>query len=309
MANPIPAAVVAGLLLCACSQEKPPEIAFGQSGVIEDRSLDEVSGLQSGWRNPDVFFVHNDDGPARLSVIDVYGRDLGSFIIEGGANRDWEDITAVPSPGGPLLVVADMGDNFAQWNEIILYFIEEPELPANGKYGGTVELVHKLTLQYPEGARDCESIAYDPSSEQLIFLTKRDSPPRIYAIKLQDALRSSQANLVYLGNSRSFRPPSRGDLRTFGARDGPWVSQPTGMDISRDGTRAAVISYRSLYVFNRGPDESWQEALQRAPIEFEAPPSMKEEAVGFLPDGGHILITTEGIPAPVYRLETPGETP
>ena len=84
-------------------------------------------------------------------------------------------------------------------------------------------------------------------------------------------------------------------------RDGQWVSQPTGMDISPDGRWAAVISYRSLYLFEKAQDQDWADALAGEPIELEGPPSLKEEAVGFSRDGDFILVTTEGLPAPLYR--------
>ncbi len=299
----------AGLLLTACAPEKSSSIALGQTGVVENPALDEISGVRAGIRNPDALFVHNDDGPARVSVIDWQGRDLGSFVIEGGANRDWEDIAAAPSSSGPLLIVADIGDNFAQWDEIILYFVLEPTPGPDGKYGGTVELFHSVSLRYPEGARDCESLAYDPASGKLLFMTKRDRPPRLYGIGLEQALTTQQSELEFIGEAHLFRQPTTEDMAVFGARDGPWVSQPTGMDISPDGTRAAIISYRSLYVFSRAPDEDWAEAFGRKPIEFEGPPSMKEEAVSFTDEGQHIVVTTEGIPAPVYRFDTPVPIP
>ena len=81
------------------------------------------------------------------------------------------------------------------------------------------------------------------------------------------------------------------------------MSQPTGLDISTDGHLAAVISYRSLYLFERNENESWHAAFRRKPLEFEGPPSNKEEAVSFAGESAQfIMITTEGIPAPLYRF-------
>jgi len=63
-----------------------------------------------------------------------------------------------------------------------------------------------------------------------------------------------------------------------------------------------VISYRSLYLFERKPDQDWLAALQSAPVEIEGPASLKEEAVTFTRDGRRVLVTTEGVPAPVYAF-------
>ena len=49
------------------------------------------------------------------------------------------------------------------------------------------------------------------------------------------------------------------------------------LDISSDGRRAAVITYRSLYLFERAADESWAEAFRKVPLEFiGAAPAEKE---------------------------------
>ena len=145
-------------------------------------------------------------------------------------------------------------------------------------------------------------MAYDPSSDRLYLLSKRDKPARIYSISLTDALRKKEAVLRYDGEVYPFRPPTARDHLSFGPRQAAWISQPTGLDFNPDGTRAAVISYRSLYLFDRRQGETWVSAFARKPVEFIGPRSKHEEAVGFMSDGHSILVTTEGIPAPVYRF-------
>jgi hypothetical protein len=101
------------------------------------------------------------------------------------------------------------------------------------------------------------------------------------------------------GTARSLRPPHPADQRKFGKRT-PRISQPTGLDISPDGTRAAVITYRSLYLFRNPGLEDWAQALQAEPLEIIGPPAKHEEAVPFTPDGQTIVVTSEGVKAPVY---------
>ena len=86
---------------------------------------------------------------------------------------------------------------------------------------------------------------------------------------------------------------------------GLWVSQPTGMDISPDGRRAAVITYRSLYLFERTENERWPEAFQRAPLEIVGPPGAHDEAVGFSLDGRSVYVASEGVHSTLYRLDLP----
>ena len=75
------------------------------------------------------------------------------------------------------------------------------------------------------------------------------------------------------------------------------------MDISSDGTEAVIITYRSVYRFQRNPDESWLNAMQRKPEEVVGPPAVQNEAIGYSVDGMSIYVTTEKRPAPVHRIE------
>lgn len=264
-------------------------------GTLENPLLDEASGLQAG--TGDVFYVHNDE-KRDVFVTDLSGRELGSFKLDDAKNRDWEDITRVPHGDSHWLVIADTGDNESRRKHVRLYFFEEP---AEGEYNTDREVRHEIDVRYPGGPRDVEAVSYDPSSDSILLLSKRNSPPRLYAIPLQQALASDEIEAQFLAEVPGFRPPTRQDLLS-NPRRGWWVSQPTGMDISPDGRLAAVITYRSLYLFTRKENESWAEAFQRAPVEYLGPPGLYEEAVAFSLDGKAVYITTERRPAPVYRL-------
>ena len=117
---------------------------------------------------------------------------------------------------------------------------------------------------------------------------------------------ASPGEAEYLGEVPVFRPPTRRDIIRSPGR-GFWVSQPTGMDISPNGRMAAVITYRSLYLFQRQGQESWLEAFQRQPDEYIGPPGNHDEAVAFSLDGRSVFVTTERRPAPLYRLDLPDE--
>jgi hypothetical protein len=274
--------------------------AFHMVGKLESRRLDEASGIQAGFGG--VFFLHNDEGDT-LYLADAAGRDLGSAKVRGAKNRDWEDITRVPGPNGPLLVLADTGDNRASRSRPSLYFLPEPGIE-NLEAG--FEIRHRLRFTYPDGPRDVEALAYDPASGQLLLLSKRDQPPRLYGLPLDLALWQHELEAEFLGEVPSLRPPTRSDILRNPGR-GLWVSQPTGMDISPNGRLAAVITYRSLYLFRREGQQSWIQALQQQPVEYIGPPGTHDEAVTFSLDGRSVFVTTERRPAPVYRLDLPEE--
>jgi len=271
---------------------------FQRVGRFESKRLVEASGLQAGAEG--VLFVHNDDGTL-LFLADASGRDLGARNVLDAKSRDWEDITRVPGPDGPLLVIGDIGDNRQVRKHVSLYFLAEPSQQVTST---EVRIRHRLRFSYPDGPRDVESMAYDPVSDRILLLSKRDQPPRLYALPLDLALWQHELEAEFLGEVPGFRPPTRTDILRNPKR-GLWVSQPTGMDISPDGHTAAVITYRSLYLFRRESSESWPEAFRRPPEELPGPPGDHDEAVGFSLDGRSIFVTAEGQPAPLFRLDLP----
>jgi len=303
-------AVFAILLLSACdpqpghqdSASAPLPVSMVRTGWLASDLLMEASGIQASYSRAGDFFVHNDGGEPVLFAIDETGADLGSISIVPAKNRDWEDITSVPVAGQRWLAIGDIGDNMAKRDSIKLYFVEEPKTGKFDRYSGEQILKHALTLTYPDGPRDCESMAYDPLDEQILLLSKRDNPPRLYAVDLATALSEGQAELRFLGSMAKLRPPTSRDRFQFGGRT-DFISQPTGMDISADGSEMAIITYRSLYRYRRGPGEDWLSALQKRPEEVVGPPAVQNESVSYSIDGRAIYVTTEKRPAPLYRFE------
>jgi hypothetical protein len=279
-------------------------LEFEKIAILDNRDLKEVSGIQSG--SGDVFYVHNDSGGALVHIIDLAGRHQGEIRIRETKNRDWEDITSFPGENGQIIVMGDIGDNGTKHKTIRLYFIAEPERGEDGLYPAEVDRLHKLKAKYPDGPRDSEAMSYDPSSGMILFLTKRDKIPRIYGLPAETAFSQEKAQLEFLGEIPTFRPPTAEDLLTSGKR-AFWLSQPTGFDISPDGKRAAVITYRSLYLYSREDGETWVEAFQKEPLEIIGPPGLHDEAVTFSRDGRSVFVSTERLPTPLYKLQLPEE--
>lgn len=287
------AALVTGATACA---EPHSDDRFKVIGTLENSRLIEASGIQAGHAG--VFYLHNDQ-KRDVFVIDESGKDLGAFKLDGSKSKDWEDITRIPNDGAPLLVIADTGDNHMKRDEVRLYFFLEP---AEGEYGRDHDATHRLTVNYPDGSRDVEAVAYDSSNRDILLMSKRDRPPRLYRLPLDKALSEEDLEAEFLAEVPTLRPPTSQDLLDSPKR-GPWVSQPTGLDISPDGRTAAVLTYRSLYIFTRDEGASWAQAFQKKPEEFLGPPGKHDEAVSFSLDGKSVYVTTERRPAPIYRLD------
>jgi hypothetical protein len=294
------------LLLAACGHDAAPIATdaphFTATGAIRSAALDEISGIQAGPGTQ--WYVHNDDGKAEIHVIDLQGNHLAAIELRGASNRDWEDITAIPGTDGTTLVIGDIGDNHRQRKSLRLYMAAIPPAPEGptGAPPRSIALLHSVKLHYPDGRRDCEAMAYDPASDQILLMSKRDVPPRLYGVAAGQALQADELTMTFLGTVAGLRPPDPTDLLKE-PRRGAWVSQPTGMDISGDGQFAAVITYRSLYLYRRAQGESWPQALQKQPLEIHGPPGRQEEAVAFSHDQSSVVVTGENLPATIYRLD------
>lgn len=287
----------------------PPFAPARLEALITDKALDEISGIAPSRLVDGVFWVHNDaPRPASLQAIDAHGERIAQLIVEGIRAVDWEDIASFKLDGKSWLLIGDVGDNGGTRKEYTLILIEEPALPSGG---GTVTRKpdRLLRFRYPDGAHDCESIAIDTGARQILLLSKRSSTPAIYSLALDAA--ADQVQLARkLGELGALpRPTANERLARFpAARLG---NQPTGMDIDEAGGRAIVLTYRDIWLFPRGRNESWQQAFARTPQRLPLPPLAQAEAISFDRKGASILVTGEHLPAPLLRFDgqpDPGST-
>ncbi len=291
--------------------------AYGEArfmGVLENRSLREVSGLSASRRSPDLFWALNDGGDEpRLYALGADGRDRGSLLIEGAENRDWEALAAFEIGAIPYLLIGDIGDNNAREDAIHFYAVKEPPVPGERiEAGSTVTPAFHLVVRYPEGARDAEALAVDPVSGDALILTKGDDPPELHAFPLVPSIDPAATPLELttrkVGVVATLPKPTQHDLEN-GGLIGLMRSMPTALRIAPDGRTAIVLTYRDAYEFVRAPFEDWARAFARAPKRIPLPLMEQAEAAALDPSDGSLWVTSEGRPAPLYRvprLETPG---
>ena len=270
------------------------------AGRLENKDIDEASGLAWSAREDDLLWTHNDSGDkARLYALGMHGEARGRIKLKNSDNRDWEDIASFTLDGEPYLLVADIGDNESRREYLTLYVIAEPDLASDSKV--SLEPAWRINFTYPEGPRDAEAIAVDTERGLVLIITKRDLPARLYEVPLQPA--NDDIVLAKRGpDMRTLPQPQRNDVATA-PMSKDWHWQPTAMDIAHDGEALIIMTYSAIYYFARADSPDWSQALQQSPLALQLNNLPNAEAAALSPDSQSILVTVEKKHAPLLRID------
>lgn len=282
---------------------EPAQFVSTRVGELRDANLREASGLAVSRRSPQLLWAHNDSGWGPiLYAVGPKGQGRGRVKVLETSDEDWEDMASFELDGKPYLLVADVGDNRAKRRMVWLHVIEEPELDGPMT---EVKPAWSIAVRYPDGPADCEAVAVDTDRREALLLTKRQKPPRLYRVSIDDGRVGGRhaplrtAELV--AEVSNIPPPDSTDLvedPLFGA----WRSQPTSMDMSADGRQIVVLTYRHAYLYRRATGQSWSEAFAIAPEIVLLPRMRQPEAIAFGSDASTIFVTTEKKPSPLFKL-------
>lgn len=284
---------------------EPAPFAVQKIGTIRDRSLFEASGMAASRRRDGVLWMHNDSGSAPMVfAVASDGRTLARVPVRDATARDWEDMASFEYEGRPMLLVADVGDNEARRGTSWLHVLEEPVLSDAGLPSDTeAQVLWSVPFEYPDGPADTEAVAVDVAAACVLLMTKRQNPPRLYSVPLRappvDRRIGRRQVAQLLGEVTTIPRPRAEDL----LKDpmvGVYGSQPTAMDLA--GDQLLVLTYLNAYVFTRGKDESWAQAVTRAPRIVTLPRMRQGEAIAFDRRGVHAYVSSEKSNAPIYRL-------
>jgi hypothetical protein len=235
----------------------------------------ESSGLAPSSSGSRRFWTINDGGPPELIEVSAEGRCV-ERPVPGAEVFDWEALALGPDG---YLYIGDVGDNLEQRSEIVVYRVPEadPSAPAEA-----------LTLTYPDGPHDAESLFVAPNGD--LYIVTKGSRPRAY--------RASAP--LQVGSTTALQRLGRVAIPEI-------LPGPTGADIDPAGNRIVFVTYLGAYEL-QVVDGDVARSLRGTPREIGLPVVEQREAIAFAPSGGAFYWTSEGQAPPLYvtrRREVP----
>lgn len=276
---------------------------------FKDKRIAESSGVVASSTQDKLVFTHNDSGDsARFFAVDSFGCTLVTYALKGADAIDWEDMARGPDDAGrSSLFFADIGDNnYARSDGVSVYRVAEPrvDMSHSAKACGqprsiTTKNWTRYDLVYPDMPQDAETFLVHPSTGQLFIVTKTPLGfSNLYAAL--DPLSAKRTNVLERVATFVF-PLSDAD---------PTFNPPYGA-IGRFSATAGDISPRADRVVVRTYTDAWQwkvsrgdiaEAFGGTPTRVLLPSTMQGEAIAYDRGGRSLLITSEGVSAPVHLI-------
>ncbi|MES2341819.1 MAG: hypothetical protein V4597_09085 [Pseudomonadota bacterium] len=256
---------------------------------IASKPIDEASGLETSRAYPGRLYHNNDSGDdLRFYVTDMAGGNLQVVNLKGPKPSDIEEMSLGPCGGKTCLYLGDTGDNAGARTEVRFTLLHEKKV-----FADTETPLRVVRARYPDGPHNVEAFSVHPGGD-LFVVTKpvdkqmtKPGPASVYKLTANQ-LRQTEGVQVFTKMGELDLPKLLSDLPFYG-----WI--PTGLDISRDGKRAVLLTY--MAVVELGFDLAAGVPERLIPGDnvsvFRAPPLAQQEAIAWLPDDSGFLYDSE----------------
>lgn len=291
--------IVFVMFLGAFAEHRHVQQKLDITGRLQDKHMDEISGIAASGIHNGIYYVHNDSGDtSRFFAITPQGKIKSVIYFKGDPKEkqgvlDCEDIATGPGPvkGKSYVYMGDIGDNGSVRKYITVYRMEEQK-----SWIGTDSIIKvnpvPVHFKYPDGPRDAETLMIDPIEKLIYIVSKRTDSVAVYtaplSFKANDTLTLTKRCKIYFNGFKPFK----------------WI---TAGDISKDGQQVLLKDYVKVYYWKREDKEPIWKTMQRKPAELPYQQEKQGEAIGFTPDGKGYYTTSEGVFAPIYYYTVPGQ--
>lgn len=243
---------------------RDPWTKVSRSCQVDDRRIDEASGISRSTYHRSLVFLHNDsgDGP-RFFAVGRHCQTRAVFRVGNAPSNDWEDMAAGPNHN---LWIGDIGDNATRRDYISVIRVREPRALKSGKVRGKV-----FRFRYPDGRHNAETLLVRPLSGRVYVVTKAKSGAGIY--RAPKNLSGSKVNVLTRVASVPFLV--------------------TGGDFAPNGRHFILRTYSDAYLYKEIGGRAMHVAL---------PHQNQGEAIGFTRGGHAVKVASEGVDQPIYRV-------
>jgi len=246
------------LLLTSISYAQSPQML----GIVSSAAITEISGIVPYNFSKGYFWVHNDSGDdANIYLIDSTASLKVTVYIDGINETDIEDVAKFKVGDEHFLILADIGNNRRNREELSLYVIKEPQIDLNTKLTSLKVTLHReIKIKYADKRRDAEAIFVDPLDNQVYILSKRDLESTVFALPLH----TNNAEVHVLQ---------------------PMLTLPftftTAADISEDGKFIVAKNLTTVFLWERRNSASILETLKQTPRNIPYTIEPQGEAICF----------------------------
>ncbi len=273
-----------------------------------DERINESSGLAVSSYDDALVWTHNDSGDtARWFLVDTttcttratYALQPAAPGVQGESPTavDWEDMArGTTADGTNVLLFGDIGDNYeARQGSVVVYEVVEPDGRFTPDPGAEqpVPARNAYQLVYPGGPEDAESLAVLPSGRLVVITKDRGPAPgfsytghsRVYATSARPTAGPNVMTQVVTVDATSLPGAVVGDPESIAI---------SGADISPDGRRLLLRTYRTAYEYAVPADEDLGAAFATAPTAIPLLPTRQGEAVAYTASSDAFLTSSEG---------------
>jgi len=270
------------------------------AGEMDDKTMEEASGLAYSRKQQGILWTHNDHGDdPRVIALSEDGQRVAIVTLEGVENEDWEDIATTVIDGESMILVADTGNNDFDRDPLSIFRFKEPSLDLTndlksafsakneddsseeedsdeyqfmGKLGDLSiprDEIEDLQVRYPDFSYDCESLAVDQTTGDIFLFTKdrENSISNVYRYPYPQSEANNPFTLEHVATLPLY-----------------WI---TGGDISPDGNILALTNKQEAFSFTKPDGMSWTEFLMNIPepciLQLEE--EKQREAIAITMDG------------------------
>ncbi len=238
-------------------------------GKIENNIIEEASGLVESVENSNSLWTHNDggDGPFLYLISSFDAKILKKISLVGIKNEDWEDLAIGPSILGDTstyIYLGDIGDNKKNKTIKKIHFFREPKIKNFDNELIEINDIKTISFYSEKKIENFETLMIDPNSKELFLIAKnKKKKQNIYKIDTENI------EIDEIQKAKKYLTLNLKNLK----------GEITGGEISRNGQKCLIKTYKNVFLWERKKDEKWKNIWSQAPKILKYIPESQGEAI------------------------------